>query len=86
MEQVLADMLFQGADECYRAGHFEAMDWFINGLDIGQLEIQEIIILLVITNWARQKLKSRENLVKAAEKRIGELDPVRLERLMKGLR
>jgi hypothetical protein len=79
------DQVFEQLDEQLLAGDYESCDRALGCIDVARLDSFTMIAVLSVTLMAAAKLPHRIDLVRRTRRRLAELDPVRAERLLKGL-
>ena len=81
----LADIVMCTVDSLCRQGLFAEVDELTRQIDVGNLDVNLIVVFLGVTKPLKHKLHDREEFVEAATRRLQEIAPGRVERLMDGL-
>lgn len=80
------DVLFPKMDKLFREGHFDTADDVLRAVDVARLNTSLMVAVLAITRPAKASLPQRQVLLQRIERRLRELEPDRVERLLRRVR
>lgn len=78
-------IIFNEIDDLCLNGEFSEVDNILKEVDVTKLNISNMVAFLAITLQARNFLKERINYFKRVKSRLEEIDPERIDNLLKGL-
>ena len=81
--EAATDILFRKIDDWLSADQFSSVDSLLRALDLKRLDVSMMVAILALTQPASIQLRRREAFVTAVRVRLGKIEPVRADRLLK---
>jgi len=75
--------IIEWADELYLDGRFDVVDTALATLDLDRLDTQNLVTVLMVASWAKEKLPRYARLIERIHAVFMEREPDRAELLMK---